>query len=94
MQNAYNELTKWLEQGVTIQRQSLSDKAGINQFKQVYFDMKKEDDGYVNKTAFLKLSEKALKLSKAQVYVRYKVIEDKFDEIKHGKTPYIRYIGE
>jgi hypothetical protein len=94
VQNAYNELTKWLEQGVTIQRQSLSDKAGINQFKQVYFDMKKEDDGYVNKTAFLKLSEKALKLSKAQVYVRYKVIEDKFDEIKHGKTPYIRYIGE
>ena len=94
VQNAYNELVGWLEQTQKSQRQTLSNKVGINEFKRAYFDSKKDDEGFTPKKAFLAASAKLLQLSPKPTYTRYNEIKDKFEETKNGRVVHIKYIGE
>jgi len=94
VENTYKSLVVWLEQGIRTQHQSLSNKTGINNFKQSYFDCKKDDDGFVNKKVFLEKSATSLRLSPAQTYVRFNELQDKFIERKIGRSVYIKYDGD
>ena len=94
VEKAYMSLVGWLEQGIRVQRQTLSDKVGINTFKQSYFDSKKDENGYTLKKEFLAKSAAALEKSPKQTYRNYNQIKDKFEETKIGRSVYIKYIGD
>jgi hypothetical protein len=94
VENTYKSLVVWLEQGIRTQHQSLSNKTGINNFKQSYFDCKKNEDGFVPKKEFLKKAADSLQLSPRQTYLKYKEIENKFESTKNGRVVWIKYIGD
>jgi hypothetical protein len=90
----YNSLVVWLERGVKAQRVSLSASAGINEFKQCYFDSNKDTEGYIKKSTFLELFANKTQISPAQTYRKYEIIKSNFEEIKKGRVVYIKYIGD
>ena len=96
VQNAYNELVGWLEQGIRIQRQTLTNTIGITQFKQAYFDMAKDENGFVHKKKYLLAVAKLLQLGPRQTTTRYDTIkEDNFEETTNERRQkWTKYIGE
>ena len=94
VEKAYKELVGWLEHGMRIQASSLSNKAGLNIFVQVYMDSTKNEDDYVEKDSYMDKVGAELKKSPATVYRYWKQIKHKFEETNIGRTKYIKYIGD
>jgi len=94
VEKAYKELVGWLEQGIRTQRQSLSNNNRLNQFKQSYFDSTKDDEGFTEKTPFLGKCAKLLQLSPKQTYLNYNKLSEEFEEVKKGRTVWVKYIGD
>ena len=92
VQQCYKTLVMWLEQSLKAKRQSISENSLEPLFITVYDKIKKDENGYVNKSLFLKEVRTKAKKSRAQIYRHYDVIRHKFEEIKEGRSYYIKLI--
>jgi len=90
VQQCYKTLVMWLEQSLKAKRQSLSENSLEPLFISVYNKIKKDEQGYVNKSIFLKDVRTKAKKSRAQIYQHYSMIRHKFEETKEGRSVYIR----
>ena len=94
IRQCYISLVRWLDQSLAHKKVSITGKSYNTEFKRVFNKMDKDEDGFVNKTIYLAEVMKDIKKSKAQVYRIYSDLKpvNIFEEIKFGKSPYIRLI--
>ncbi len=60
-------------------------------FTSTYDEMKKDDKGFVNKKMYMLKAKDKLKLSRSQAYEVYKKhAKELFEEIREGRSNYIR----
>jgi|TARA_X000001382_G_C3153539_1_gene173782 hypothetical protein len=84
-------LVDWLERSLRVRRQSITENSLETVFTNVYDKMDKDDEGFVNKSLFLKEVRNKAKKSQAQIYRHYEVIRHKFDEMRVGRSVYVKY---
>ena len=90
VRQCYKTLVMWLDQSLKAKRQSISENSLEPLFVSVYDKIKKDENGYVNKSLFLKEVRAKAKKSRAQIYRHYEIIRHKFDEVKEGRSSYIK----
>lgn len=91
VRQCYMTLVDWLERSLRVRRQSITENSLEMVFANVYDKMNKDDEGYVNKSLFLKEVRNKAKKSQAQIYRHYEVIRHKFDEMRIGRSVYVKY---
>tara|TARA_R100000742_G_C4276988_1_gene98468 strand:+ start:72 stop:1550 length:1479 start_codon:yes stop_codon:yes gene_type:complete len=90
VQQCYKTLVMWLEQSLKVKRQSIAENSLEPLFISTYDKIKKDENGYVNKSLFLTEVRKRAKKSRAQIYRYYDIIRHKFEEVKEGRSTYIK----
>lgn len=91
VRQCYMTLVDWLERSLRVRRQSITENSLETVFTNVYDKMDKDDEGFVNKSLFLKEVRNKAKKSQAQIYRHYEVIRHKFDEMRVGRSVYVKY---
>ena len=94
VRQCYKSLVSWLDTALKVQQSSLEDRANISIFRRVYFQMKKKEDDWVNKTALLEEVRKTTRKGQVTVYRWYRDIGEKFEEKKIGRRVYIKPKGD
>ena len=98
VQNCYSQLVGWLERSLRAKRKQMHEKSFESAFIAIYSqvkegkfsDLKADEAGFINKSRYLmKVKDKA-KISRAQIYRHYEVVRHRFEEIKEGRSWYIR----
>ena len=98
VQNCYSQLVGWLERSLRAKRKQMHEKSFESAFIAIYTqvkegkfsDLKADEAGFINKSRYLmKVKDKA-KISRAQIYRHYEVVRHRFEEIKEGRSWYIR----
>ena len=98
VQNCYSQLVGWLERSLRAKRKAMSEKTFEPIFNAIYesikegkhTDLKCDEAGFVNKSRYLmKVKDKA-KISRAQIYRHYDMVRHRFEEIREGRSWYIR----
>ena len=93
VRQCYKSLVDWLTDSLRAKRKSIAENSLESVFIEVYNKMKKDDDGFVNKTTLLTEVRTKAKKSRAQVYRHFDVIRHKFEEQKGARnTTYIKLI--
>ena len=92
IQKCYKTLVMWLEQSLKAKRATLTENSLEPQFISTYNAIKKDNEGYVNKSTYLTEVRKKAKKSRAQIYRHYQIIRHKFHEMKEGRSTYIKLI--
>ena len=86
-------LVDWLERSLRVKRQSIAENSLESVFIEVFNKIKKDEQGFVNKTTLLTEVRNKAKKSRAQVYRHYEVVRHKFEEEKgSGNRTYVRLI--
>ena len=94
VRQCYMTLVGWLEQSLKASRSSITEVSLESFFSNVYEKIDKDDEGYVNKSIFFKEVKNRAKKSQAQVYRHYEIIRHKFDEMKVGRSVFVKYKGD
>ncbi len=93
VRQCYMTLVDWLERSLRAKRKSIAENSLESVFMDIYNKMKKDDDGFVNKTTLLTEVRTKAKKSRAQVYRHFDVIRHKFEEQKGpSNRTYIKLI--
>ncbi|BCV03155.1 MAG: hypothetical protein CM15mV62_240 [uncultured marine virus] len=92
VQQCYKTLVMWLEQSLKVKRQSIAENSLEPLFISTYGKIKKDENGFVNKNLFLTEVRKRAKKSRSQIYRYYDIIRHKFEELKEGRSTYIKLI--
>ena len=100
VQNCYSQLVGWLERSLRAKRKTISEKSLEPAFISVYGDVKSnkfsdlrcDEAGFVNKNLFLTKVREKTKISRAQTYRHYDVVRHRFEEIKEGRSWYVRLL--
>jgi len=92
IQKCYKTLVMWLEQSLKAKRATITENSLEPQFISTYNAIKKDNEGYVNKSTYLTEVRKKAKKSRAQIYRHYQIIKHKFHEMKEGRSTYIKLI--
>jgi len=93
VRQCYMTLVDWLERSLRAKRKSIAENSLESVFIDVYNKMKKDDEGFVNKTTLLTEVRTKAKKSRAQVYRHFDVIRHKFEEQKGSNNrTYVKLI--
>ena len=93
VRQCYMTLVDWLERSLRVKRQSIAENSLESVFIEVFNKIKKDEQGFVNKTTLLTEVRNKAKKSRAQVYRHYEVVRHKFEEEKgSGNRTYVRLI--
>jgi hypothetical protein len=93
VRQCYMTLVDWLERSLRAKRKSIAENSLESVFIDVYTKMKKDDEGFVNKTTLLTEVRTKAKKSRAQVYRHFDVIRHKFEEQKGSNNrTYVKLI--
>tara|TARA_R100000231_G_scaffold18922_2_gene19008 strand:- start:4158 stop:5657 length:1500 start_codon:yes stop_codon:yes gene_type:complete len=100
VQNCYSQLVGWLERSLRVKRKQMAEKSLETTFIGVYGEIKadkfsniKADEaGFVNKNLYLTQVREKAKISRAQIYRHYDVVRHRFEEIKEGRSWYVRLL--
>ena len=93
VRQCYMTLVDWLERSLRVKRQSIAENSLESVFIEVFNKIKKDEQGFVNKTTLLTEVRNKAKKSRAQVYRHYEVVRHKFEEEKgNGNRTYVRLI--
>ena len=92
VRQCYMTLVDWLERSLRVKRHSVTENSLENFFISVYNAMEKDEEGYVNKTLYIKNIKEKSKTSQAQIYRHFETIKHKFEEEWFGRAKYIRMI--
>ena len=93
VQQCYKSLLDWLSDSLTAKRKSIAENSLESVFMEHYEKMKKNDEGFVNKTTLLTEVRKKAKKSRAQIYRHFDIIRHKFEEQKGAANrTYIKLI--
>ena len=100
VQNCYSQLVGWLERSLRAKRKQMHEKSFETTFIGVYEEIKadkfpniKADEaGFVNKNLYLTQVREKAKISRAQIYRHYDVVRHRFEEIKEGRSWYVRLL--
>lgn len=93
VRQCYMTLVDWLERSLRAKRKSIAENSLESVFIDVYDKMKKDDEGFVNKTTLLTEVRTKAKKSRAQVYRHFDVIRHKFEEQKGSNNrTYVKLI--
>jgi len=93
IRNCYKSLISWFNHSLKVRKSDLlKNNAGVG-FLKAYNDLKTED-GRVPKNALFEKVKVDAKLSKAQIYNRWKKIQVNFEEIKVGRAVFVKLKGE
>jgi hypothetical protein len=92
VQQCYKTLVMWLEQSLKAKRQSIADASLEPAFIGAYDRLEKDENGFVHKTKLMKEVISKTKKSRAQIYRHYDIIRHKFEEIKDGRSTYMKLI--
>jgi hypothetical protein len=93
VRQCYKSLVSWLDTALKIQQSSLEDRANITAFRKIYFDMRKKDDDWVNKSALLEEVRKTTRKGQATVYRWFSDIAEHFEQQTIGRRVYIKVKG-
>ena len=96
--NCYKSLVEWLELSLKTTRASLMKKAENQLFFTTYDNLPKisfnEETDYVNKNDLFSAVMKEGNISKPQLYVRWRKVENEFITKTDGRTKLVKKIGE
>lgn len=100
VQNCYSQLVGWLERSLRTKRKSVAEKSLEPAFTAIYQDVKSnkfpnlkcDEAGFVNKNLYLTKVREKVKISRAQIYRHYDVVRHRFEEIKEGRSWYIKLL--
>jgi len=92
VQQCYKTLVMWLEQSLKVKRQSIAENSLEPLFLATYDKIKKDENGYINKSLFLTDVRKKAKKSRSQIYRYYDIIKHKFEEVREGRSTYIKLV--
>ena len=92
VRQCYMTLVDWLERSLRVKRHSVTQNSLETFFISVYNAMEKDEEGYVNKTLYLKNIKEKSKKSQAQIYRHFETIKHKFEEEWFGRSKYIRMV--
>ena len=93
VRQCYRSLVDWLTDSLRAKRKSIAENSLESLFMDVYSKMKKDDEGFVNKTTLLTEVRTKAKKSRAQVYRHFDVIRHKFEEQKGASNrTYVKLI--
>ena len=93
VRQCYRSLVDWLTDSLRAKRKSIAENSLESLFMDVYGKMKKDDEGFVNKTTLLTEVRTKAKKSRAQVYRHFDVIRHKFEEQKGASNrTYVKLI--
>ena len=57
-----------------------------------YAHIKADEAGFVNKNLYLTQVRTKAKISRAQIYRHYDIVRHRFEEIKEGRSNYVRLL--
>ena len=100
VQNCYSQLVGWLERSLRAKRKQMHEKSFETTFISVYEDIKAgkftnikgDEAGFVNKNLYLTQVRAKAKISRAQIYRHYDVVRHRYEEIKEGRSWYVRLL--
>jgi len=92
VRQCYMTLVDWLERSLRVKRHSVAENSLENFFISVYKTMEKDEEGYLNKTLYIKEIKEKSKKSQAQIYRHFETIKHKFEETWYGRSKYIRMV--
>jgi hypothetical protein len=93
IRQCYRSLVDWLTDSLRAKRKSIAENSLESVFMDIYAKMKKDDEGFVNKTTLLTEVRTKAKKSRAQVYRHFDVIRHKFEEQKGASNrTYVKLI--
>jgi len=93
IRNCYKSLISWFIHSLKVRKSDLlKNNTGVG-FLKVYNELK-DNEGMVPKNALFEKVSEDVKISKAQVYNRWKVIQSNFEEIKVGRAVFVKLKGE
>ena len=92
VRQCYMTLVDWLERSLRVKRHSISENSLESVFINVYNNMEKDEEGFVNKTKYIQEIKQTAKKSQAQVYRHFDNVKHQFEDIYIGRSKYIRMI--
>ena len=93
IRNCYKSLISWFTHSLKVRKTDLlKNNAGVG-FLKAYNELK-TDEGLVSKNDLFNKVKHDAKLSKAQIYNRWKKIQVNFEEVKVGRAVFVRLKGE
>tara|TARA_R110001592_G_scaffold302364_1_gene574276 strand:- start:1755 stop:3221 length:1467 start_codon:yes stop_codon:yes gene_type:complete len=93
VRKCYTSLLDWLTDSLTKKRKSIAENSLESVFIDTYNKMKKDDEGFVNKTTLLTDVRKKAKKSRAQIYRHFDIVRHKFEELKGANNrTYVKLI--
>ena len=93
IRNCYKSLISWFIHSLKVRKSDLlKNNTGVG-FLKVYNELK-DNEGMVPKNSLFEKVSEDVKISKAQVYNRWKVIQSSFEEIKVGRAVFVKLKGE
>ena len=93
IRNCYKSLISWFIHSLKVRKSDLlKNNTGVG-FLKAYNELK-DNEGMVPKNSLFEKVGEDVKISKAQVYNRWKVIQANFEEIKVGRAVFVKLKGE
>lgn len=83
---------EWLRRSLKAKRLTQTENNLEGFFVEVFNNMEKDENGYVNKSLYLTKVKDKVKKSRAQVYRNYEIVRHNFHEMKEGRSWYIKHI--
>ena len=90
IRQCYKSLVSWLDEALRVEKSGLAEKANLSVFKSVYRKLKKDDDGWINKSQLLSKVREDTKKGQSTIYKWWVKVEEYFDEQRINKSVYVR----
>jgi len=90
VRQCYMTLVDWLERSLKVEHQQAAKKGRVPSFEKVFNDMKKDENGFVNKKEYLEAFSEETQLKSSRAYLLFGTIEHKFETDKIGRSVYIK----
>jgi hypothetical protein len=90
VRQCYMTLVDWLERSLRVKRHSIAENSLESVFINVYNNMEKDEEGYVNKSLYFNAVKDKAKKSQAQVYRHFENVKHRFEEMYISRSKYIR----
>ena len=88
----YMTLVDWLERSLRVKRQATAEASLKPAFLEIYAEMEKDSEEFVNKTMLLTKVQNTVKKSRAQVQRYFSKIQHNFEIRKVGRTYFVKLI--
>jgi hypothetical protein len=94
VRQCYMTLVDWLERSLRVKRHSIAENSLESVFINVYKNMEKDEEGFVNKALYFKEIKEMAKKSQAQIYRHFDNVKHRFEEMYISRSKYIKLKGD